>query len=160
MIDHPFASQPAAATTSADGAVVSIASWDFGVDPNGHPPLRHAAAFVLTNSTSIQVWVPQHLCGSCLFVAFLCSAKHPHVAAPGFHFHCVQDELARMMADGRLKVIVESEFPFTQQGVTDMCAAPRCKPAAALHRCLPHASRSFAKIFSGKSLGKNVLNIA
>ena len=39
----------------ADGAVVSIATWDFGVDPNGHPPLRHAAAFVLTNSTKIQV---------------------------------------------------------------------------------------------------------
>ena len=95
-----------------------------------------------------------------MFVAFLCSAKHPHVAAFGFHFHCVQDELARMMADGRLKVIVESEFPFTQQGVTDMCAAPRGNTAAALHRCLPHASRSFAKIFSGKSLGKNVLNIA
>ena len=36
----------------------------------------------------------------------------------------MQDELACMLADGRLKVIVESEFPFTQQGVTDMCPAP------------------------------------
>ena len=52
--------QPLQGILPADGAVVSIASWDFGVDPNGHPPLRHAAAFVLTNSTSIQVWVPQH----------------------------------------------------------------------------------------------------
>jgi hypothetical protein len=70
-----------------DGAVVSIASWDFGVDPNGHPPLRHAAAFVLTNSTSIQVWVPQHLCGSCfvrrIFVQRQASARGcPWISLP------------------------------------------------------------------------------
>jgi hypothetical protein len=65
-----------------------------------------------------------------------------------------------MMAEGRLKVIVESEFPFTQQGVTEMCFASRNNPQAALCRCLPHACGSFAKIFSGKSLGKNVLNMA
>ena len=39
----------------ADGALVSIATFDFGFDPNGHPPLRHAAAFVLANSTKMQV---------------------------------------------------------------------------------------------------------
>jgi hypothetical protein len=35
-----------------------------------------------------------------------------------------------MMVDGRLKVIVESEFPFTQQGVTDMYPAPARSTAA------------------------------
>jgi hypothetical protein len=47
----------------------------------------------------------------------------------------LQDELASMMVDGRLKVIVESEFPFTQQGVTDMCPAP-ARSTAAMCCCL------------------------
>jgi len=92
----------AKAILPADGALVSIATFDFGFDPNGHPPLRHAAAFVLANSTKMQ------------------------------------DDIASLLVDGRIKVVVDSEFPFSQQGVTDI----------------------FAKIISGKSLGKNILNVA
>ena len=106
----------------ADGAVVSIASWDFGVDPNGHPPFAMLRPLFSPIAQAFRFGSHNIYAGVALFVAFLCSAKHLHVAAPGFHFHCVQDELARMMADGRLKVIVESEFPFTQQGLALLLA--------------------------------------
>lgn len=80
-------------------------------------------------------------CGDFFFIAV--QSRIPDMAFIDFHW-CVQDELASMMADGRLKVIVESEYPFTQQGVTDMCLAPRKQPAA-LHRCLPHALVQFCQ---------------
>ena len=63
-----------------------------------------------------------------------------------------------MLVDGRIKAVVDSEFPFSQQGVTDMCAL--ClRPHNALGS-LTHVFDSFAKIISGKSLGKNILNVA
>ena len=44
-------------------------------------------------------------------------------------FHClankpaVQDELAAMLVEKKLKVVVEKEYPFTEAGVRDMMAA-------------------------------------
>ena len=70
----------------------------------------------------------------------------------------LQDDIASLLVDGRIKAVVDSEFPFSQQGVTDMCAlCPRPQRAPG---SLPHAFDSFAKIISGKSLGKNILNVA
>ncbi len=65
-----------------------------------------------------------------------------------------------MLVDGRLKAIVDSEFPFSQQGVTDMYDAPCVYARSMPPGCLPHVFGSFAKVISGKSLGKNILNIA
>ncbi len=49
----------------------------------------------------------------------------------------VQDELVRLVAEGKLKVSIDESFPFSQQGVWDI----------------------FAKVSAGKSLGKNILQI-
>ncbi len=61
---------------------------------------------------------------------------------------CLQDEIASMLVDGRLKAIVDSEFPFSQQGVTDMYDAPftyarSSMPPAASLMSLTVSPRSF-----------------
>ena len=56
---------------------------------------------------------------------------------PAHHDLAIQDEMMKLVSEGKLRMPIEETFPFTQQGVWDI----------------------FAKIHSGKSLGKNVLQI-
>lgn len=75
------------------------------------------------------------------FDAGLDPTAHAPLQFAAFYCLChnlaVQDELARLLADGSLKVPIEGRYPFTQEGL----------------------SAIFQKQEGGKSLGKNVLQV-
>ena len=62
------------------------------------------------------------------FAAYYCLANDP----------IVQDELAGLLEQGKLKLPVEDVFPFTHEGITDL----------------------LQKQVGGKSIGKNVLAVS
>lgn len=66
------------------GAFCSIASYDAGFDPKGHPPLSYAAFFAFSNSSMIQ------------------------------------DELAEMIASGKLKIVIEQTYDFREESIQRM----------------------------------------
>ena len=86
----------------SDGAFVSIANFEAGYDPKGHPPLSFAAFFGLWNNRE------------------------------------VQDSLLDLISEGKLRIAIDSKFPFTAEGVKNI----------------------FEKIEGKKSLGKNLLVVS